>query len=180
LGAGETGANHNHLLESHLALALAAGCAAGWIASLQLQRWPTIGLILILIAAQIVLAYTPPRWYRGELVPHGTPARYLDFISSQPGEVLADDVALLLQAGRPLRYDDPSTMGPAAQSGVWDQSGLLREIAEQRFSAILIPADVERDTTDASGRWTPEMLAAIRQHYRVLFRDTIMVYVPKS
>jgi 4-amino-4-deoxy-L-arabinose transferase-like glycosyltransferase len=180
LGAGETGANHNHLIESHLALALAAGCAAGWAATLPLRRWPAIGLVCALLVTQIVLAYTPPSWYRGELAPRGTPARYLDFIRSQPGEVLADDVALLLQAGRPLRYDDPSTMGPAAQSGVWDQSGLLREIAEQRFSAILIPTDVGRDAIDPTGRWTPQMLAAIRAHYRVLFRDTIMVYVPKS
>jgi hypothetical protein len=101
------------------------------------------------------------------------------YIRATPGEVLADDVGLLYAAGRPLRYDDPSTMGPAASSGVWDQSGLLQEIAERRFSAILIPVNVERDTVDVTGRWTPEMLAAIRAHYRLAFRDTIFTYVPK-
>src|SRR5204862_4570580 len=34
LGAGEVGANHNHLLECLLALALTTGIAAGWMAEL--------------------------------------------------------------------------------------------------------------------------------------------------
>jgi hypothetical protein len=179
LGAGETGANHNHLLEAHLALSLAAGTLAGWASSLAARHWPAIALAGGLLAAQVALSYTPDQWYRGELAPRDTPERYLAFIRAQPGEVLADDVALLYQAGRPLRYDDPSTMGPAARSGVWDQSGLIQEITERRFSAILIPVNAERTTADSTGRWTPEVLMAIRQHYRLAFRDTISTFVPK-
>jgi len=196
LGAGETGANHNHLLECLLALALATGIATGWLAELlgrpakeredtrnvagnARTAWILSGLILILLAVQIALAYRPQQWYLGELAPDDPPERYLSFIRAAPGEVLADDVGLLYAAGRPLRYDDPSTMGPAAMSSVWDQSGLLQEIAERRFSAILIPVNVERDAVDATGRWTPEMLAAIRAHYKLAFHDTIFTYIPK-
>ena len=128
---------------------------------------------------QIALAYRPQPWYLGELAPDDPPDRYIAFLHATPGEVLADDVGLLYAAGRPLRYDDPSTMGPAARSGVWDQRGLIQEIAEQRFSAILLPVNLDRDTADATGRWTPEMLVAVRAHYRLVFRDTIFTYIPK-
>ena len=198
LGAGETGANHNHLLECLLALALTTGIAAGWMAELlrsanvrEFPRtstshssylrysWIFSGAILVLLATQIALAYRPQQWYIGELAPDDPPDRYLTFIRAAPGEVLADDVGLLYAAGRPLRYDDPSTMGPAANSGVWDQRGLLQEIAERRFSAILLPVNLDRSSVDATGRWTPEMLAAIHAHYKLAFRDTIFTYVPR-
>jgi hypothetical protein len=184
LGAGEVGANHNHLLECLLALALTTGIAAGWIAehlraSHVRYSWLVSGTLIVLLATQLALAYQPQQWYIGELAPDDPPDRYLAFIRAAPGEVLADDVGLLYAAGRPLRYDDPSTMGPAAKSGVWDQRGLLQEIAERRFSAILLPVNLDRSSVDATGRWTPEMLAAIRAHYKLAFRDTIFTYVPK-
>jgi hypothetical protein len=184
LGAGEVGANHNHLLECLLALALTTGIAAGWMADLLRSAtvryaWLMSGALLVLLAIQLALAYQPQRWYIGELAPDDPPDRYIAFIRAAPGEVLADDVGLLYAAGRPLRYDDPSTMGPAANSGVWDQRGLLQEIAERRFSAILLPVNIDRDSVDATGRWTPEMLAAIRAHYKLAFRDTIFTYVPR-
>lgn len=198
LGAGEVGANHNHLLESLLALALTTGIAAGWMAemlrsantrefpriltnyfSYSYYSWIASGVILILLAIQLGLAYQPQQWYIGELAPDDPPDRYIAFIRAAPGEVLADDVGLLYAAGRPLRYDDPSTMGPAANSGVWDQGGLIQEVTERRFSAILLPVNLDRDSVDATGRWTPEMLAAIRAHYKLAFRDTIFTYVPR-
>jgi hypothetical protein len=199
LGAGEVGANHNHLLECLLALALTTGIAAGWMAELlrsaNTREFPRIlisyfshsyysrmvsSAIMILLAVQIGLAYRPQSWYTGELAPDDPPDRYIAFIHATPGEVLADDVGLLYAAGRPLRYDDPSTMGPAAGSGVWDQRGLIEEINARRFSAILLPVNLDRDSVDATGRWTPEMLAAIRAHYKLAFRDTIFTYVPRN
>lgn len=179
LGAGETGANHNHLLESLLAISLAVGICASRLPEWSERRPLAALLALALLIAQLGLAYRPQDWYTNELAPPQTPQRYLDFMRNTPGEILADDVGLMMAAGRPLRYDDPSTMGPAAQSGVWDESGLMQEIAERRFSAIMLPVDLGHDRIDPSGRWTPEMLDAIRQHYKLAFRDTIFTYVPK-
>jgi len=179
IGAGKTGANHNHLLEPLLALSLAAGIAVGRAAEIWPRRLPAAVLLLVPFAVQLALAFQPQQWYTGELAPADPPERYLVFIRQTPGEILADDVALLYMAGRPLRYDDPSGMGPVANSGVWDQRGLVEEIAQRRFSAILIPVNVQKETVDPSGRWTPEMLAAIREHYRLAFHDTIDTYVPK-
>lgn len=179
LGAGETGANHNHLLESLLAISLAVGLCTGHLPD-WFERRPAVALLaLALLATQLGLAYRPQQWYLNELAPPQTPERYLNFIRNTPGEILADDVALLMAAGRPLRYDDPSTMGPAAQSGVWDQTGLIQEIGERRFSAIMIPIDLEHQRSDPAGRWSPKVLAAIRQQYRLAFRDTIFTYLPQ-
>jgi hypothetical protein len=194
LGAGEQGAHHNHLLETHLALAI-AGCAAlgiliattahsqpqpyKWAGAHNVRAiWPVI-FGCLLVGAQVYQTAHPPDWYAGELALEDTPERYLNFIRNTPGEILADDTGLLFQAGRDLRYDDPSTMGPAARIGAWDQRGLLAEIAQQKFSAIILPVNAEKSLIDPAGRWTPEMLAAIKTHYQIKFRDTLYIYVPR-
>lgn len=202
VGAGDMGANHNHLLESLLAIGLATSWAAGWMVELLAgvaparlgaddgrsrraesqasSLKPALGLgIALLLAIQIARAYQPQQWYIGELAPSDAPARFLAFIRATPGEILADDVGLLVAAGRPLRYDDPIGMGLAARSGAWDQSGLIQEIAERRFSAILLPLNLEKERVDPAGRWTTELLAAIREHYRLAHRDVIFTYVPR-
>ncbi len=179
LYAGEVGANHNHLLETHLALAIAAGCAVGYGAEELIRRRRQAALLVGLAGLQLWLAFSPPAWYEGQLAPSDPPERFLAFMRATPGEILADDTGLLLQASKPLRYDDPSTMGPAAASGLWDQRGLLQEIAARRFSAIMIPVNAAETTLDPSGRWTPEMLSAIREHYELAYRDRIYTFVPK-
>lgn len=182
MGAAEIGANHNHLLETILALSIAGGCAAGWAARMTAERRLAGASLLVLFFIQIVLAQQPQPWFVGELAPPDPPERFINFIRNTPGEILADDVGLLLMAGKPIRYDDPSTMGPAAVSGVWDQRGLIEDIAQQRFSAIMIPEDVIAEPVpyDGVGRWTTEVRMAIREHYELKFRDRINTYAPKS
>ena len=186
LGAAEISAHHNHLLETILALSLALGMALAWAskqAMAQQQghvlRWINIMLVLALAAGQFWLASKEHPFFKGELAPPDPPARFIEFVANTPGEILADDVGLLLAGGKAVRYDDPSTMGPAARWGIWDQRGLLEEIAAKKFSAIMLRDDVEKDPYDDVGRWTREMRQAINQHYTIKFRDKIRVYVPK-
>lgn len=176
--AGAEGAHHNHLLEPYLALCLVS---TTFVARQRLphNRWlRPIGTLLLL--GQLLLLTQRPAWYGGEfdLAQQARP-QFIALIKSQPGEVLADDVALLLAAGRELRYDDPSTMGPAARIGLWDQSNLLREVAEGRFSLILLPFDATQAERDPTGRWSPEFIAALRTRYKLLYRDVIFSYVPR-
>ncbi len=181
LGAAETGANHNHLLETLLGLSIAAACALGFAGRLWGRAPGLSGALLLGAALQLALCFRPQPYFGGELALVDPPERFLHFMRNTPGEILADDIGLLLQAGKPIRYDDPSTMGPAAVSGVWDQRGLLDDIANRRFAAIMIPEDVVADPVpyDGIGRWTTEMRAAIRQHYVLQFPDRINVYVPR-
>ncbi len=179
LGAAEISANHNHLLETILALVIAGCSTLGWAARLRLPRMWLSAPIMALFAIQLALAFRPQPWFRGEMHLRDTPARFIAFVRHTPGEVLTDDVGLLVAAGRPVRYDDPSTMGPASITGVWDPRGLLQEIAERRFSAIMIPDDVRAEPPDHVGRWTSQMRAVIRAHYRLKFDDRIKIYVPR-
>ncbi len=188
---GEIGANHNHLLETLLASSLCAGTLVGWQITRQMpdagdsaSRARLLGRYVVLTAlltAQVWLIFHPPAWYGSELDPalRDNPERFVTFMRATPGEILADDPGLLLMAGKPIRYDDASTMGSAATIGTWDQRGMLDDIANHRFSAIMIPVDVRKDTIDPSGRWSPEMIAAITHAYKRLYKDQIVTYVPR-
>ncbi|MBA3943036.1 MAG: hypothetical protein H0X37_00570 [Herpetosiphonaceae bacterium] len=185
LGAGVQGANHNHLLETGLALALAGGQALGFglrsvLTTLVVRRHAALLLALPLLALQWLLLATPGTWFRGEFTPDPRYGRYINFIRATAGEILADDVGLLYAAGRPLRYDDPSTMGPAAARGLWDESGLLDDLRNHRFSAVILPVNTNTDgLIDPSGHWTPAALQTLATYYRVKFPDTRTIYVPK-
>ncbi len=186
VGAGTTGSHHNHLLEPLLALTLAAGS----VTALAVRRlcehlsvWRFLaGLMgLGLLVLQLWIVCERPDWYAGEFDLRDTYGeRFVALIMTQPGEVLADDVGLLLAAGRPLRYDDPATMGPAVRVGLWNQHNLLNEVANQQFDLIILPFDATKFDIDPSGRWTPEFLAVLRTQYRILYRDRLFSYIPKE
>ncbi len=151
-----------------------AGRRPGWLGGLGV-------LALLLIMAQLWMLRERPAWYGGEFdFAQQERSQFIRLIQSQPGEVLADDVALLLAAGRPLRYDDPSTMGPAIRSGIWNQQNLLDEVAAQQFDIILLPFDATRLDRDPSGRWTEEFIVVLREHYELRYRDVLFTYVPRS
>ncbi len=181
LGAGVQGAHHNHLLESGLALALAGGQVVGLaLGGLDAQRRRWLLAAVPAVALQWWLLAVPQPWFGGDFTPSRTPERFVHFIENTPGEILSDDVGLLYRAGRPLIYDDFSTMGPAATRGLWDQSGLIADIQRQRFSAILLPVNTDTDgREDPAGHWTPAVLDAIATYYQVKFVDTQVIYAPK-
>jgi hypothetical protein len=179
IGAGVVGSHHNHLLEMGTALALAGGQAAGLgLRRGGLLRW----LVPPVLMLQFLLWSTPAAWHEHEFAPDPDYARYIALIRATPGEVMADDIGLLYAAGRPLRYDDPSVMGPASMLGLWDDSQFIADIRAGRFSALLIAQDVyeQGGFSDNSGRWTPRMLQAVKDAYTIKFRDTILTYVPKT
>jgi MFS family permease len=174
---GAVGSHHNHLLETGMALALAGGQAVGF----GLTRGGALRIIApVLLATQLLFWRAPLPWFVGEFAPEKDYARYIRFIEATPGEILADDVGLVYAAGKPLRYDDPAAMGPAAALGLWDQSNLVAEIRAQRFSVILLEIDVFADgLDDTHDRWTKQMLDAVRDAYEIKFRDTIIIYAPR-
>lgn len=177
LGAGVIGSNHNHLLETGVALALAGAQAIG----LGLSYGGALRILApVLLATQLLLWRTPLPWFTGDFDPEPNYDRYIAFIRSTPGEVMADDVGLVYAASRPLRYDDPAAMGPAATLGLWDQRQFVADIRAGRFSAILLRMNLFEDgIDDPSGRWTPEMLQAVKDRYKLKFKDTLFIYVPK-
>jgi hypothetical protein len=176
IGAGVVGSHHNHMLETGMALALAGGQALG----LGLQYGGMLRLLApVLVALQLFLWREPAPWIEEDYEPEPDFARYIKFVRQTPGEVLSDEIGVLYAAGRPIPFDDPAAMGPASAIGLWDASRLIADIRAQRFSAILLRINVFNDVTDNTGRWTPEMLHAVRDAYELKFDDSMDIYVPK-
>ncbi|XSG76122.1 hypothetical protein ACP8Y2_03805 [Herpetosiphon llansteffanensis] len=180
-GAGEVGAHHNHLLETMLAWSLAGGLALGLLLELSWSKrgWWHVLTVATLSAGLLQgwLLRQTPSWYGGEFEINDL-ARFVPYIHSKPGNVLLDNPGLALAAGKPLIFDDPSTMGPAIESGVWPSHGLYESIRQRRWSLIMLPFNVS-DKRDATGRWTEESIRLIDQHYQLEFSDSIFSYVPK-
>ncbi len=177
IGAGVIGSHHNHLLETGVALALAGGQAVG----LGLALGGVLRVLApVLLGTQLLLWRLPLPWFAGDFEPDPHYSRYIDYLRTTPGEVMADDVGLVYAAGRRLRYDDPAAMGPAATLGLWDQRQFVADIRAKRFSTIILPINVFEDgLLDPSGRWTPEMLQAVKDSYTIKFKDSLLVYAPK-
>jgi hypothetical protein len=178
IGAGVIGSHHNHLLETGTALALAGAQAIG----LALTHGGVLRAVApVLLGTQLLLWGTPLQWFVGDFELDPSYERYIEYLRATPGEVMVDDVGLMYAAGHPLRFDDPAAMGPAATLGLWDQSKFVRLIREGHFTTIVHSMDVfEEGIVDPSGRWTPEMLQALKDSYGIKFRDSLLIYAPKS
>ena len=175
---GVEGADHDHLIELAFAAALATGTglsvALGHSTRAAPIAWPIVALLL----AQGFTGWEPDRWYVGEYaLPDQRVRRQLDLIVTNmrntPGDVLAEEIGLIILAGKPVPYDDPQAMAALARVGRWDQRQLLDDLNARRFSLILLPAN-PRDEL-----WTPEVLAAVAANYDLKFRDVWFTYEAK-
>lgn len=177
---GVEGADHDHLIELALASSLALG--VGLAATLDRQGRPATAWaaypLVVLLGAQLATGWTPDRWYARELALPGVgERRQLDLIihnlRNTEGEALAEEIGLLILAGKAVPYDDPQAMAALARAGRWDQRQLLDDLERQRFSLVILPAN-PRDEL-----WTTEVLAAIRANYDLKFRDVWFTYEAK-
>lgn len=175
---GVEGADHDHLIELATACALALGCGLATALPHRARLLPLAWVLLPLLAAQLVTGWTPDRWYDSELrVPDEANRRQLDLIVANirttPGEVLAEEIGLIILADKPVPYDDPQAMAALARVGRWDQRQLLDDLNNQRFALIILPAK-PRDEL-----WTPEVLAAIAANYDLKFKDVWFTWEAK-
>lgn len=183
IGAGTVGANANHLLEALLPACLAVGVLAAWLGN----RWRqprhavALALVLLVLALQIPAFGPLGEWYDLGRFPDRTRAERLDrvvaMVAQQPGEVFADDNAILLRAGKSSRYQDIATMGPLAAAGLWDDRQFVADLQARRFTMLVLEEEITQPGYESSS-WPPEVVAAVRQHYRLLYRDVFFTYVP--
>ncbi len=186
LTIGKIGSNVNYLLELCAALSLAAGLAVAWIRSARPQsaaRWLALPLLLALswqtlhMAALSESDYIPRTASRWDVLEE---LRALDAaVARIEGPVLADEyMGILTLQGRPLTIQ-PFEVTQLAWAGLWDQSDLVAQIRDGKFSAVMIhyfpTFDVYRE------RWTAEMLEAIDAAYRPVadYADT-RLYRPRN
>lgn len=159
------GSNVNYLLEWLAAMGLLVGIA--------LARWrrelsqALCSLLLLTLSFQILWSLhwgqfvTLRVWTRRALEPEMQQLE--EIVCSAPGPVLADEMmSLLVVCGRDI-FLQPFEFTRLAVEGRWDQTRVVEDIQSGKFRLILITSVSLTD--GAKGRWTPEMWAAIQEHY---------------
>lgn len=176
LTAGKIGANINYMIEPLAAACIMTGFAYDWLAA-RLASWPGrvawTAAAVILAASLVAPLVSPPKDLpptavtRANIMAGGDAA--IAYIRAAKGDVLCEDTALPLLAGRPLLLD-PHKMTSMCRDYNWDQRPLIEDIERRRFALIILEWDPIAGATDKWGcygnyRWTIGMGRAIMRHY---------------
>lgn len=180
LTIGKVGSNINYLLELSAACALAWGALLAWQKSRPLLRHGL--LVLLALQFYLLLPGIPNHLFvLGRTAQPQEMARLADIINQADGIVLADDaMGFLPLDDRPL-YVQPFEVSQLANDGIWDQTAFLESIERGEFALIVMLRVSTPQGPLEEANWTPEMLAAIKAHYRQvdLIADNTFVYAPR-
>jgi len=165
-GYGKNGSNMNYFLEWTAALVVLSGLAVGLLfRELQRAPRPTLGLI----AASLFVLFLPFQLLgRTKKTMHPLAQfeiekdqerqayeRMIPLIKNAQGQVLSDDMVLLIFAGKDVVYE-PATMQFLAEKGGWSPVGFERRIASREFPFII---------TTSTQFWYPGVTDAIDDAY---------------
>lgn len=175
--AGRIGSDENYFLEpilgAYLALTWLAVRASG---RLQTVIWPFLTLLLTLTVPYYLSIRTamPESFVRMEK--DLEPVRA--FLSTIPGEVVCEEMGLLIAAGRrvPYQFFEATQL---ADRGLFDDGPFIDRIRRQEFPVILVSTNLLR--ISRSQRFRPQFIAAIRSAYKLKSNAKGMLwFVPKS
>ncbi|MCC6627575.1 MAG: hypothetical protein IT340_09255 [Chloroflexi bacterium] len=183
LGGGTHGGNHNHLLEVLLALALAAGVGLGRALDGRLAV-PALSLAGLATLALLLEPAGGQAWLTGDLRPPSAAEQrgwqqVTTVVEGDAGPVYSDNVGALAVTGHAIWVTDPFTMAASVEAGLWSDAALVGAVRRREFSLIALRYDVNRlrgVPTDI----TPDLLAAVREHYDVAERNVLFLYRPKA
>lgn len=178
---GREGASTNYYLDALAGAVLLAGLTLDRIRQ---SRPAARAALSWLVLVQLVALFHWP----GLIEPVKTPQAddrqaghtIMELVGKEPGEIFAENSAWPVLAGRRLVIDDISTILPLAEIGLWNQSQLVYSFRGKRFSLLLTEVDPRPGSSNPQyllDRYTPEVLQAIQQNYRVVGRagDTYLL-----
>ena len=184
LGAGTHGGNHNHFVETTVVAVWCAATLAGrWLAA---PRWRVVAPLFLLtlsvalgLEARIAPTNALARDFRVPLPLEVEGWRNVAaFVTNDPGPVYADNVGLLLVAGKEVRYTDPFSLAFATRTGQWDDRELVARVERGEFSLIALRYDVFA-AGGAPNDLTDGLYAAIIARYQVVERNVMILYAPR-
>ncbi len=156
---GKSGGSVNYFIPMIIAGAPFVGIAAGWAVRL---APPVAALaVALLLVVQPWLAHLPPADFAKDGFVAGEQAMEQRFRAA-PGPILADDMVLLLRAGKRVELE-PSIFAELGATGHWDSALLIGLLDAHAFAMV----QTERPLGSAleSSRFTPAVAAAIRRDY---------------
>jgi hypothetical protein len=172
LAFGKLGASSNYWLELTAAIAALIGLLADRLAMCPRARGAVTEPALALMVVGSLLVPIPG--YQAAVrdalrtLPSGGDAnqraqlQVAALIAAEPGEVLTDDPALVVAAGRPV-YFEFLIFQLLADQGVWDPHPIVEEIQARRFDLVVLSTPL-----DAPGelvRWPAAVGAVLRSEY---------------
>ena len=86
-------------------------------------------------------------------------AELVRVISTFPGPVVSENMTALMRAGKSVPFE-PAIIKVTTDTGVFDESALVKRTSDKFFDAFIMTADMNSD------RFSPRMLQAIRENYR--------------
>jgi len=191
LGAGTHGGNHNHFVETIVVAIFCTALLIGRLVGAQHRTlsWRTLTpslLLLIALALGNEASFGGTNWlardFRQPLPTEVEGWRNVAaFVTNDPGPVYADNVGLLLVAGKEVRYTDPFSLSYATRTGQWDDSALVARVERGEFSLIALRYDLFAPDVAGGGAsdLTPGLYTAIRAQYRVIERNVMILYAPR-
>lgn len=177
---GKSGSNVNYLFELCAALSLLAGAWVAWP-----RKWPLLQMLAVLVllpqAAGIVRWTRQERfnWIMGKIAERREIEQMAALVRQADGPVLADEyMGLIPLAGKRIYYQ-PFELKQLVLAGLWDESGLLQDLADQKFPLLLIYDPPWWESIKE--RWTPQQVIYIERYYQAEGRlANTVVYRPRS
>ena len=83
-------------------------------------------------------------------------------MAAEPGEVLTDEPALAVAAGKPVLYEFVIFDLLTSQER-WDEHPILEAIEAQRFALVILTTPL--DAPPEQERWSPSLTAALKSSY---------------
>ena len=166
LSVAKMGSNYNYFMEFDLACAVLASLFLFRVLRLAGRARPTPAAAAILLYALILAATAFPAALE-PLSPSRRAAdrsrealyqRALQLVRQSPGLVYAEDVSLLMAAGKEVPAE-AFTATVLVREGRWDETPLVTMIRERKFDAIVLA------NLGAEERFTPGVRAAILEAY---------------
>lgn len=184
------GADHNHLLIPGLALCAMAGeLLASILNGARASRWSihiaASSAAMLLLLAYVLFTSTPSSWYNADLTQLNAQEQeqlrqiVLNAQRSAGTTIFSDDAGIVALSGKETPYDDAFTMATLAGQGRWDESAFRDMLKRGSFSLLVLSCDVNQANGCRADIFTPATLNAIRQGYRLLYRDVLFTYVPR-
>ena len=172
-GVGKAGSAVNYFLEFHVVANLLTGWALGaFLCSLRKTGPIAIPRVALFLAPVLLLALHGWRMARDPIrsiafprpfqQAEAAPAQFLVMeLLNVDGEVLSEDIAASLMAGKEVLYQ-PFIMAQLAREGKWDDTVLVDQIASGRFALILTEKNLEDEYFYG---FTKEIRDALLKHY---------------
>ena len=172
VGFGKVGASSNYWLELTAATACLIGLLAARLATCPRPAGAITETGLALLVAGALLVPIPGYQAVVREALHSPPLGAMagaqgqlalqPLVAAEPGDILTDEPALAVAAGKPVDYEFV-IFELLVRQGLWDERPILDAIEAQRFGLVILSTPLEAPPDQA--RWAPTLVAALKMSY---------------